>query len=1297
MNSIYNEDEENDESLRKPIKRIKLEVDDNEAQKTENKVYSKDDLLNFFQKELTKKQESYVDHLLELFFLEQQGNLMEYYTWRKKLPSITLLQYFRTVAKDDESEYESLQLIKAGLDFASLGSVKIVPLSQLRLVAENSSNTTNLAQPPINSSAVSNVTSLSSVISHNNASSLTTPSTASKSNVNNQSSKNVISLFTTPSLSSKTAHNNSSFQASKSLPATPINNKKLRVNSIGISSVYESSIGSQEQIVERAKQEAHVMQRISELRKEGLWSAKRLPRIQEPPREKAHWDYLLEEMEWLATDFAQERKWKKAAAKKCARMVMKYHTDKESQFEKAEKENLLRLKKIASSISKEVKQFWSSVEKLVEFKIQTKLEEKRKKALDIHLSYIVDQTEKYSSWLVEGLNKNGTEVVEKKNKQHYNEKHAENVLTENQEKKKEDDEEFNLDSEDEEDDENTIAEQEKQENKIESAQELKDLEDEANIPIEKLLEKLGVDLENEDCDESLISEEETDVEETGDEEESVESDENSNEEVEKEEVGVEYLINFDSEKTIIEKKSGPTLEITDIAAGAESIQPKGNTLSAVQVQTKVPFLLKGSLREYQHIGLDWLVAMYDKKLNGILADEMGLGKTIQTISLLAHLACEKGVNLTGADTVIFYDSDWNPTMDAQAQDRCHRIGQTRDVHIYRLISEKTVEENILKKARQKKFLGDVAIEGGNFTTAFFKNDSIKDLFNVSNEKSDKKTETRLLIEEIEDEKMSKMKSQLGQALHAAEEENDINAAKTATAEASAEFAEFDESIPLDVDRVEEKSPEEEELEKLIDQHRAERIAKDKAKNQLFEQNLARQKLIQIQKQQQIIQCQQPVKTVVTSNVVANNSNATQFQQPFQSKINPVINQNSLTVSKASVQQFVAAPSNINMSITANQQVSNLAKALSQAAATFQAQNSQQQTQVVPTPTVSVSNVIQQQPSRINTANISVNQTTLPKIISQSPVSMSNSQTTAGGTVLSVASIPPPQKIIAATITNSNPKLTSTQLAAYKQQYLFRQSKLQQIQIQPQLQTQSSVQAQLQSQASQIIPTTQTTTSSFGNARVQISNNVMPLTAQQQVVQCTTQNIKPNSSNTLITTSGGVPIVPITSQPKISDIAQIMQARNTRVQTTTLQQPQQQQIIASLATKPISTTVMSSTTLPVAVPIGSGQHQKIFTSTRSPQIYARKPTEEELDQIFPNRNQQKNQNSVTSTTVQQTNSVSTTQQQQSGSISIPALTQVQFLHIQSPANQNVQSQQISKEGTSSSAGTAYFIYTKGNSK
>lgn len=79
-----------------------------------------------------------------------------------------------------------------------------------------------------------------------------------------------------------------------------------------------------------------------------------------------------------------------------------------------------------------------------------------------------------------------------------------------------------------------------------------------------------------------------------------------------------------------------------------------------------------------------------------------------------------GINLVGADTVIFYDSDWNPAMDQQAQDRCHRIGQTREVHIYRLISESTIEENILKKAKQKRALDDLVIQSGEYNTEFFK-------------------------------------------------------------------------------------------------------------------------------------------------------------------------------------------------------------------------------------------------------------------------------------------------------------------------------------------------------------------------------------------------------------------------------------------------------------------------------------------------------------------------------------------------------------------------------------------------
>lgn len=87
-----------------------------------------------------------------------------------------------------------------------------------------------------------------------------------------------------------------------------------------------------------------------------------------------------------------------------------------------------------------------------------------------------------------------------------------------------------------------------------------------------------------------------------------------------------------------------------------------------------------------------------------------------------------GINLVGADTVIFYDSDWNPAMDQQAQDRCHRIGQTREVHIYRLVSESTIEENILKKANQKRILDDLVIQSGSYNTEFFKKLDPMELF-----------------------------------------------------------------------------------------------------------------------------------------------------------------------------------------------------------------------------------------------------------------------------------------------------------------------------------------------------------------------------------------------------------------------------------------------------------------------------------------------------------------------------------------------------------------------------------------
>jgi len=132
-----------------------------------------------------------------------------------------------------------------------------------------------------------------------------------------------------------------------------------------------------------------------------------------------------------------------------------------------------------------------------------------------------------------------------------------------------------------------------------------------------------------------------------------------------------------------------------------------------------------------------------------------------------------GMNLTGADTVIFYDSDWNPAMDAQAQDRCHRIGQTREVHIYRLVSEHTIEENILKKSDQKRHLDFLAIQSGAFTTDFL---------------TSSKFDPQALLEGTA--AVAGREAELQAAMRAAEDEGDAAAAAAAEQEVAAEMDEF---------------------------------------------------------------------------------------------------------------------------------------------------------------------------------------------------------------------------------------------------------------------------------------------------------------------------------------------------------------------------------------------------------------------------------------------------------------------------------------------------------------------------
>lgn len=104
--------------------------------------------------------------------------------------------------------------------------------------------------------------------------------------------------------------------------------------------------------------------------------------------------------------------------------------------------------------------------------------------------------------------------------------------------------------------------------------------------------------------------------------------------------------------------------------------------------------------------------------------------------LLSTRAGGLGLNLQSADTVIIFDSDWNPMMDLQAQDRAHRIGQTKEVRVFRLICAGSVEVKILERANRKLQIDAQVIQAGQFNNKSSDNDRktmLKDLLRQQGE------------------------------------------------------------------------------------------------------------------------------------------------------------------------------------------------------------------------------------------------------------------------------------------------------------------------------------------------------------------------------------------------------------------------------------------------------------------------------------------------------------------------------------------------------------------------------------
>lgn len=114
-------------------------------------------------------------------------------------------------------------------------------------------------------------------------------------------------------------------------------------------------------------------------------------------------------------------------------------------------------------------------------------------------------------------------------------------------------------------------------------------------------------------------------------------------------------------------------------------------------------------RQYKYCRIDGSTA-HEDRIAAI--DDYNKPDSEKFIFLLTTRAGGLGINLTSADIVVLFDSDWNPQADLQAMDRAHRIGQTKQVVVYRFVTDNAIEEKVLERAAQKLRLDQLVIQQG---------------------------------------------------------------------------------------------------------------------------------------------------------------------------------------------------------------------------------------------------------------------------------------------------------------------------------------------------------------------------------------------------------------------------------------------------------------------------------------------------------------------------------------------------------------------------------------------------------
>lgn len=141
------------------------------------------------------------------------------------------------------------------------------------------------------------------------------------------------------------------------------------------------------------------------------------------------------------------------------------------------------------------------------------------------------------------------------------------------------------------------------------------------------------------------------------------------------------------------------------------VQEKGSRVLIFTQMTRVLDMLEDYcwLRGYKYCRIDGQTAHEDRDRQ---IQEYNADGSDKFIFMLSTRAGGLGINLYTADIVVLFDSDWNPQMDLQAMDRAHRIGQKKQVCVFRLVTENTVDEKIVERAAVKLRLDRMVIQQG---------------------------------------------------------------------------------------------------------------------------------------------------------------------------------------------------------------------------------------------------------------------------------------------------------------------------------------------------------------------------------------------------------------------------------------------------------------------------------------------------------------------------------------------------------------------------------------------------------